>query len=137
MSYASYDIKCHIMPELGLLIWLERHKKHQQCLYCIKYCISYLNFSYKKPINSKNYPAKSFGQNFCTNAFMNIFEMQKTWRTNIRIYSGCQKMPNEYLNIFRWKKRDEYLQIWIYSSHNIWIYSNVWIFATHCHVLNY
>ena len=48
---------------------------------------------------------------------------------NIQIYSECQKIPNEYLNIFGGKKRDEYLRIWMYLYQNIRIYSNVQIFT--------
>ena len=70
-------------------------------------------------INSKSHPAKPFGQNCCTNEYMYIFRMQWTWRTNIWIYSECQKMPTEYLNIIRGLKRDEYLRIWTYLSQNI------------------
>ena len=69
--------------------------------------------------------------------------MYKKIRMNIRIYSYQQNDMNEYLNIFVSKKQCEWISeyirikkmvwIWyeqIFVPENIWIYSNIRIFAT-------
>ena len=74
-----------------------------------------------------------FKQSFCWAALFECFCRNITFWMNVRIYSWGEKRLKWMSEYICSGKIHEYSCKWIYLSTNVWIYSNIQMFATHWH----